>query len=1684
MDLELANQACLDVSHKVAAIAFRHYTAEEVAKLSVCTIKRERAFDDLGRPVPNGLYDARLGVTAVYQGVCTSCKQDYFRCPGHFGHIELPFPAVNPSCFKIVNRILMNTCWECRRYRMENRNRVLLLALLRFEHAGRHDCANTTRYWMCTVGSGKYPARELELMKETFPSFFRDLPDVIKKRAGEIDPQTVLAESFDSVLAEAAKEVWEEAARKKTLANHPTPVWQEMVRIFERETTKKCVDCGALQVKVKVNKNRIFVKYLSKNEQSVIFPGQIHELIKDVWENDKELFALLYGQAGRISDDVWESLDHNVFFIQNVLVPPSRFRPSQSVGESEMATEHPQNIAFTSILEGINMLADIADEGNENEKNPMESAGNAASDSDSEMSDDIQTVNGKTEKEKRSNVEPLKSLKSADLPNQKNRRIGKAIQQMQKGLCQLYDNQPTKLTPFAGVRQQLEAKQGLFRMHMMGKRVNFSCRSVIGPDLFLETNEVGIPESFAKRLTVPEYVTSRNLREMQTAVLNGPNKYPGAVCVDKWTADGHYRRIKLRAIAYERQGIADSLLSDKEQTLLPSRVLRHVKSGDVVLFNRQPTLHRVSIMAQKVRVLPGDRTIRFHYANCKSYNADFDGDEMNVHVLQDHLSQAEAKELMMSSKHYIAPTSGEPVRGLIQDHVAAAAVLSNKDTWMDRQRFCQLLYEATSTIVERKGYRGGAFRIPEPAIIKPRNLWSGKQLISALLNIIRGDKPGLNLVRKSKTSAKIVGREESVVIIRNGEFLRGTFDKSSIGASVFGAIHGIQEVYGNEASDDFLGAFGKLGTFYLRNRGHSTGIEDLLLRESAEEDRRNVMMSKLNEIAIKATNEVYDSFGTDAIQSAAKSLDEARRMTEEMIYVHGDKAEDSLDTAMKSALNGIQSEVTNSCLPNGLRKSYPLNGFALMTTTGAKGSDVNSAQISCLVGSTSLEGKRVPRMGGCGATLPCFEPYDASPNAGGFIASRFLTGIKPYEFFFHAMAGREGLLDTSLKTANSGYLQRCLIKAMEGIKLDYDYTVRDSDGKVIQFLYGDDGLDPCKCRFLTERTSFQVENMDGLQEDRSKRDPRVKALLETSSKRKSTILEELSPGAFSKNGAVSEKFRDKIMDYLRTQRSSEDDIKAAKKKEREITRFLESRYQRCTVEPGEPVGVIAAQGVGEPSTQMTLNTFHHAGSSSAHVTLGIPRLRELLMRASKYPKTPSMTLPILPEHGKEGAERMVKTLKQVHLIDLLDAVELNTVNLLNAKELGNRLVALVKINLKFPKPDVYDRLLGVSFDELFKTVEKQFQSRLVAEIKKQLKSCIRMHSGTPVASELRSTLSLFGGSAAADDEDGDDGEEEGEGNEKETQQDKDFIANEVENKDKSDDEMDGKAEKEENESSSSDSSESDSESGNESGGYDDGEKEEDGNKSSDTDEDEVKELQDEQMNGVSEEVDTEKENEEKANEEKANGIESAWCLGPFSNPEVGEDRTNIWLPWVLPASMAGRIRIPQIIREIAKDIKIREIERIGRCFMNEEKGEYQVITEGSNLLKIFELGPGIVDFDRMMTNDMYGILMTYGVEAMRLALIQEFEKVFDAYGIPVNIRHLQLIADYMTQEGGYRGFNRVDIAQAPSTFQKITFETSVKFLSEAVMYGTRDNIDNPSAAIAVNATYRGGTGSVDLVTKL
>jgi len=559
--------------------------------------------------------------------------------------------------------------------------------------------------------------------------------------------------------------------------------------------------------------------------------------------------------------------------------------------------------------------------------------------------------------------------------------------------------------------QRLKGKEGRFRSNLSGKRVDFSARTVISPDPNLGINEVGVPIEIAQILTIPERITEWNIDEMRELIIRGPENPPGANYVIR--SDG--RRIDLRFVK-DRKAIAESV----EVGFI---VERHLRDGDIVLFNRQPSLHRMSIMAHQVRVMPF-KTFRLNLCVCPPYNADFDGDEMNLHVPQGEEARAEAYVLMRVQENILSPRYGGPIIGGIQDFISAAYLLTKKDTFFNRKDTCDLLLSA------------GRTELPPPAIKSPVELWTGKQIFSALL------PKDINLSFKAKICKRCdtCQREncpyDYFVMIRNGELVSGVIDKAAFGAGVPESLfHRIVKDYGADQARDFLDSITRMLTLLITAKGFTMGIDDVDITKEA--------LSRVNEILQESNNKVNELIET------------YRRG--ELESLPGRTLEETLEMLIMQELSNARDkagDIAGEYL--GMQ-----NHAVIMAKTGARGTLLNLAQMAACVGQQSVRGSRIQR-GYRNRTLPHFEEGDLSAKARGFVSSSYQKGLNPIEFFFHAMGGREGLVDTAVRTSTSGYMQRRLINALQDIKVEYDRTVRNAAGNIIQFQYGEDGVDPAK----------------------------------------------------------------------------------------------------------------------------------------------------------------------------------------------------------------------------------------------------------------------------------------------------------------------------------------------------------------------------------------------------------------------------------------------------------------------------------------------------------------------------------------------------------------------------------------------------------------------------------------------
>ncbi|RQD84147.1 MAG: DNA-directed RNA polymerase subunit A' [Methanocalculus sp. MSAO_Arc2] len=577
--------------------------------------------------------------------------------------------------------------------------------------------------------------------------------------------------------------------------------------------------------------------------------------------------------------------------------------------------------------------------------------------------------------------------------------------------------------PLKTLSQRLKGKDGRFRGSLSGKRVNFSARTVISPDPNLSVSEVGVPLAIANEMSIPIRVTRENIEELRSMVLVGPERptlrHP---CGANYVIRPDNRRLRLHGGA--------GLLDNREMVasmLEPGwTVDRQLRDGDIVLFNRQPSLHRMSIMSHRIKLMD-ERTFRLNPAVCPPYNADFDGDEMNLHVPQTEEARAEALLLASVQENILSPRFGGPIIGGIHDHISGIFLLTHRMQWFTKSEVMYLLNNANIEFLPKPG------KIDDGVAY-----WSNKQVFSLIL------PRGLNMVYRatSCTNCPDCKKEhcerDAYVRIIDGDLISGTIDKKSVGAFDGAIMNRIIRQQGLERARQYIDDMTRLSIKSIMFIGFSFGIDDEDLSRTEYGQIRDLLDEA--EIDVEKRIRIYQNGQLEPMP--------------------GRTAEETLEMQIMQVL-GKARDRTGDIAGRHLGLS---NSAVVMAVSGARGSMLNLTQMAGCIGQQSVRGERIIR-GYEGRTLPHFKKYDQGAAAHGFIRNSYKSGISPTEFFFHAIGGREGLVDTAVRTSQSGYLQRRLINALQDLKVAYDGTVRTTGGRIIQFNYGEDGTDPTKSAF-------------------------------------------------------------------------------------------------------------------------------------------------------------------------------------------------------------------------------------------------------------------------------------------------------------------------------------------------------------------------------------------------------------------------------------------------------------------------------------------------------------------------------------------------------------------------------------------------------------------------------------------
>jgi len=1160
--------------------------------------------------------------------------------------------------------------------------------------------------------------------------------------------------------------------------------------------------------------------------------------------------------------------------------------------------------------------------------------------------------------------------------------------------------------PLKTIQQRLKGKEGRIRGNLMGKRVDFSARTVITADPNLGIQQVGVPKSVAMNLTVPERVTPFNLSLLSELVSNGPMMHPGAKHIIR--TDG--TRVDLRFVKNK----SDLLLSNGWI------VERHLRDDDVVIFNRQPSLHKMSIMAHKAKVLDWS-TFRLNLSCTSPYNADFDGDEMNLHVPQSLQARTEAELMMLSPRVVVSGQSNRPVMGIIQDSLLAVQKMTKRDIFLEKD----LVYNILMWVVDWDG------RIPPPAIYKPVELWTGKQIISLILPKINLKAKANNGPPKGKDGlpmSNTFNAYDHQVTIQEGELLEGTIDKKSIGSGMGGIIHTCWLDIGHEDTSRFMNQVQQVTNYWVLQSSFSIGVTDTV----ADYETMQQIESTINNAKMQVLDLVRQGQRGDLETQPGRTMVESFEQ-----YVNK-----ILNTARDHAGKSAQASLDET------------NSVKAMVTAGSKGSFINISQIIACVGQQNVEGKRIP-YGFKRRTLPHFSKDDLGPESRGFVENSYLRGLSPQEFFFHAMGGREGLIDTACKTAETGYIQRRLVKAMETVMARYDGTLRTSSGNIVQFLYGEDGMDAV----WIERQQFHLlemskpefedhyvfhatdpdfgtdpQNLPYLEPhvvDDCRHDPEVQVMLDREIENlkedqiilrgvmanresgRETDVNSYAPGNIKRviQNATRQFRIDKsqpsdlhpkdiiqkinaLLDRLVVVPGEDNLSVEAQTNATTLYRILirsmlsckqvlvkyrlseaalnwvlgeiETRFNVAVVNPGEMAGVLAAQSIGEPATQMTLNTFHYAGVSAKNVTLGVPRLKEII-NVAKTVKTPGLT--IFLEKSVSGDADIAKL---VH-------------SLIEYTVLGD----LVKLSEIYFDPDIQNTIIEKDRDfvkDFYDLVDDTEDTQRLSPwvLRFELNQTVffdKKMQMTEIVNEIRNIYGTDLNVLASDDNA------------------EDLVLR-------------------------------------------------------------IRIVNDVPYNG-------------------SGGVDD------LGNPIPEEEDADV---------QEDDIFLKRLENVMLTTLKLRGVEDVKKVFMrggakrtvwNEETGfeqvnEWVLETDGTNLMSV--LAVDYVDTTRTISNDIVEVFMVLGIEGVRGAILSELRNVISFDGSYVNYRHLACLVDVMTMQGHLMAIDRHGINRVDSgPMLRCSFEETVDMLMDASVFAEEEVLKGVTENIMMGQLARVGTGDMDLL---
>ena len=1013
------------IPKRISSINFGLLQPDEIRKMSAVEVKTADTYKDDGRPYLQGLMDTRMGV--IEPGItCPTDNCKYDESPGHFGHISLELPVVHIGFVNLIKTSLKSTCNSCGK---------ILLHADKGSHPNNPELSEQDYYRTRIkdikikhgVGSTEFTKIVKEVEKKTTEAKRRVCMHC-KAVQGRIllDKPTTFKEHFD-----------EPRDYEKKLNARDIREWLQRIPrdhlVFlgmSEDNRPEWVILRTLPVPPITVRPSITLDSGERSEDDLT-----HKLVDVLRINQRLRENRDAGAPQLIVEDLWELLQYHIttyFDNQTSGIPPARHRSGRTLKTLTQRLKGKEG-RFRNNLSGkrVNFCA------------------RSVISPDPNLSVNEVGV-------------PIDIAKELTVPIRVTRRNREDLRQM---ILRGPEQHP-------GVNYVIRGDGRRVRINERSRLINagFRCfnpecepETSLRPDL----NEVIPAPNF-----LPGLVVRRETREMRGAAggssletvhvvneeatlanLRGEDLKGKQLPESDYNAVLHYRW--KHDLAYpdedypevldvvcphcgspedhdgDRTYVEDRLSTiDRDGLPKPGMLVeRHLIDGDVAIFNRQPSLHRMSMMVHEIRVMPG-KTFRFNLAVCTPYNADFDGDEMNLHVIQSEEARAEAKILMRVQEHILTPRYGGAVIGGIHDHISGAYLLTRGDTMVPKHIALEML--------GRIQWRGD---MPEEVMIDGHPHYRGHDLVG--------------LIVPENVHLNFKSRSTDLVHVESGA-IDGTLDKRAIGAEDGRLLDAIVQRNGPRDGASFLDQFTQLTIGACSSLGFTTGIDDEDLPPEAIDE-----IERINHESREKVREELEKFGKSGRGYEVRPGRTARETLEEniMILLDQGKAEAG-DTAKEYLLRGPDHWDGEG---DDLDASERTNAAVSMALSGARGSMDNLTMMAGSIGQAKVRGKRLER-GYHDRVLPHFLWGDRGSRQRGFIQSSFKRGLTPTEFFMLSVSGRESLVDTAVRTSKSGYMQRRLINAMDDLKVYEDdvRSVRNTADRIIQFQYGEDGIDPAR----------------------------------------------------------------------------------------------------------------------------------------------------------------------------------------------------------------------------------------------------------------------------------------------------------------------------------------------------------------------------------------------------------------------------------------------------------------------------------------------------------------------------------------------------------------------------------------------------------------------------------------------